>query len=127
VNVILSIWLVQKIGAIGVAIGTLAGAFVGVGMHLLVSIPLTQPTIHMHRPRLLLQGLLRPLLGAAPSLLLYPFWNRFSLLPANPALLAAWVVLSLGIAWQIGLTRQDRADAISAISRLVHLRRLGGN
>ena len=127
VNVILSIWLVQKIGAIGVAIGTLAGAFVGVAMHLLVSIPLTQPTIHMPRPRLLLQGFLRPLLGAVPSLFLYPFWNRFSLLPANPALLAAWVVLSLGIAWQIGLTGEDRQDARSAVSRLLHLRRSGGN
>jgi O-antigen/teichoic acid export membrane protein len=127
VNVILSVWLVQKIGAIGVAIGTLAGAFVGVGMHLLVSIPLTQPTIHMPRPRLLLQGLLRPLLGVAPSLLLYPFWNRFSLLPANPWLLAGWVVLSLWIAWQIGLTGQDRQDAISAVSRLINLRRLARN
>jgi O-antigen/teichoic acid export membrane protein len=127
VNVILSVWLVQKIGAIGVAIGTLAGAFVGVAMHLLVSIPLTQPTIHMPRPRLLLQGLLRPLLGVVPSLLLYPFWNRFILLPANPWLLAAWVFLSFGIAWQIGLTGEDRQDAVHAVSRLVNLRRLGGN
>ena len=35
VNIVLSIWLVQKIGAVGVAIGTLAGALVSVGIHLL--------------------------------------------------------------------------------------------
>jgi O-antigen/teichoic acid export membrane protein len=124
VNVVVSVWLVQRIGAIGVAIGTLVGAFVGFGMHLLVSIPRTQRTIHMQRSRYLLQGLLRPLLGLLPSLLLYPFWKRSNMVPANPALLAIWVVLSLSVAWQIGLTREDRQGFMSALSRLLYWRRL---
>jgi O-antigen/teichoic acid export membrane protein len=122
VNICLSIWLVQKLGAIGVAIGTLGGAFIGVTMHLLVSMPRTQPTIFMQRRHYLLRGVIRPLLGAIPSLLLYPFWNRFSLLPANPWLLAAWAVSSLWIGWQIGLTQEDRAAAVGGLSRLVHFR-----
>ena len=60
VNIVLSIWLVQKIGAVGVAIGTLVGAFVSVGLHLLVSMPLTQAAIRLRRSRFLLQGVLRP-------------------------------------------------------------------
>ena len=34
VNILVSVLLVTRMGAVGVAIGTLAGAFVGVGMHL---------------------------------------------------------------------------------------------
>ena len=124
VNIVLSIWLVQRIGAVGVAVGTLGGAFVSFGMHLLVSIPRTQATILMQRSRFVLQGILRPLLGLLPSLLLYPFWKRSNMVPANPALLAIWVVLSLSVAWQIGLTREDRQGFMSALSRLLYWRRL---
>jgi O-antigen/teichoic acid export membrane protein len=35
VNLSVSIYLVQRIGAVGVAIGTLVGAFVCLGLHLL--------------------------------------------------------------------------------------------
>src|ERR1700677_4501026 len=70
VNVVVSIWLVQKIGAVGVAVGTLVGAFVSIGVHLVVSIPLPQAAIHIQRSRFVLQGLLRPLLIIAPSLFL---------------------------------------------------------
>ena len=76
VNVALSIWLVQRIGTVGVAVGTLGGAFVGLGMHLLVSIPRTQAAIFMQRSRFLLQGILRPFLMVVPSFFLYPFWRR---------------------------------------------------
>jgi O-antigen/teichoic acid export membrane protein len=124
VNILVSVLLVTRIGAVGVAIGTLIGAFVGVGTHLLVSIPRTQRAIHMQRSGYLLEGLLRPSLGLVPSLLLYPFWKRSSMVPANPALLAIWVVLSLSIAWQIGLTRKDRQGFTSALSRLAYWRRL---
>ena len=124
VNIIVSVLLVTRIGAGGVAIGTLIGAFVSVGMHLLVSIPRTQRAIDLQRSRYLVQGLLRPLLGLVPSLLLYPFWKRSNMVPANPALLAIWVVLSLFVAWQIGLTREDRRAFMSALSRLPYWRRL---
>ena len=61
VNIIVSVVLVKRIGAPGVAIGTLIGAFVSLGMHLAVSMHFTQPTILIQRSRFVLQALLRPL------------------------------------------------------------------
>jgi O-antigen/teichoic acid export membrane protein len=122
VNVALSIWLVQKIGAVGVAIGTFAGAFVGLGMHLLVSIPLTQKAIHMQRSRYLLQGMLRPLLMTIPAFLLFPFWRRLEMVPAQPGILAVWAVSSAVIAWQIVLTAADRQELGSLVRRLLYWR-----
>ena len=62
VNIVLSIWLVQKIGAVGVAIGTLVASFISMGVHLTVSIPHTQSAITFQRRRYVLQGLLRSFL-----------------------------------------------------------------
>jgi O-antigen/teichoic acid export membrane protein len=124
VNILVSVVLVTRIGADGVAIGTLVGAFVGLGMHLAVSMHFTQPTIQIRRLRFALRALARPLLCVAPSLLLYPFWKRSNMVPANPVLLALWAVLSLSVAWQIGLTREDRQGFMSALSRLLYWRRL---
>jgi O-antigen/teichoic acid export membrane protein len=123
VNLVLSIWLVQKIGAVGVAVGTLAGAFVSVGVHLLVSVPLTQSAIRMKRSVLLLQGLLRPLLMITPSVVLYPFWRRLDMLPAQPAVLAIWALLTLAIAWWIALTAEDRHQLEAFLLRLLYWRR----
>jgi O-antigen/teichoic acid export membrane protein len=122
VNVALSIWLVQKIGAVGVAIGTFAGAFVGLGMHLLVSIPLTQAAIHMQRSRFVLQALLRPLLVMIPSFFLYPFWRRGDMLPAEPGILVLWVALTAAIAWRVVLTEADRQELGSFLRRLLYWR-----
>jgi O-antigen/teichoic acid export membrane protein len=122
VNIIVSLLLVQRIGAVGVAIGTLVGAFVSLGMHLAVSMHFTQSTILVHRMRFVLQSLLRPLLSLTPSLLLCPFWRRFNMVPANPALLALWAVLTLAIIWQVGLKSEDRHSLINGASRLLYWR-----
>ncbi len=103
VNIVLSIWLVQRIGAVGVAVGTLVGAFVSLSMHLLVSMRYTRPTILIQRSRFLLQGVLRPLLIVTPSLFLYPFWRRLNMLPAPPAVLALWIAATAAIAWWVGV------------------------
>jgi O-antigen/teichoic acid export membrane protein len=122
VNIALSIWLVQKIGAVGVAIGTLVGAFVGVGIHVVVSMHLTQSTIQLQRRRFLRQGLFRPLLMIIPSLFLYPFWRKLSMLPAQPAILALWVLLTLGLGWTVGLRPEDRLEARIVLARLLYWR-----
>jgi O-antigen/teichoic acid export membrane protein len=118
VNVVLSIWLVQKIGAVGVALGTLIGAFVSIVLHWLVSIPLTQATISISRPRFFNQGVLRPLLVITPSLAAFPFWEKLSMLPAPPAVLAACILLTIALAWWVALTAQDRRDFGAVLSRL---------
>ncbi len=122
VNVTLSIWLVQRIGAVGVAIGTLVGAFVGLAMHLLVSIPLTRKVIQLDRTHFLLHGIARPLLVIIPSLFLLPFWRRTAMLPAQPGVLALWVAASASIAWQVVLTAEDRFEFLSFVRRLLYLR-----
>jgi O-antigen/teichoic acid export membrane protein len=122
VNVIVSVVLVQRIGAIGVALGTLVGAFVSLGMHISISMHFTQSTILIRRSHFVLRALLRPLLCLTPSLLFFPFWKQLSMLPANPALLAISAVLTLGIAWRVGLTADDRQELMSAASRLVYWR-----
>ena len=122
VNIVLSIWLVQKIGAVGVAIGTLVGAFVSVGLHLLVSMPLTQSTIRLRRSRFLMQGMLRPLLIIAPSLLFYPFWRRLNMLPAEPAVLAIWIVVTAAMAWWVVLTQDDRRELGATLLRAFNWR-----
>jgi len=103
-------------------IETLVGAFVSLGMHLAVSMHFTQSTILVQRMRFVLQSLLRPLLSLTPSLLLCPFWRRFNMVPANPALLALWAVLTLAIIWQVGLTSEDRHSVINGASRLRYWR-----
>jgi O-antigen/teichoic acid export membrane protein len=120
INAALSIWLVQTIGTVGVAVGTLAGAFVGLGMHLLVSIPRTQTTILMPRLRFLLQGILRPFLVVAPSFLFYPVWKKLTMLPAEPAVLATWIVLTAAIAWRVVLTKEDRRELGGFLRRLLY-------
>jgi O-antigen/teichoic acid export membrane protein len=122
VNIVLSIWLVQRIGAVGVAIGTLVGAFVSVGLHLLVSIPLTQSAIRLQRSRFLVQGMLRPLLVIAPSLLFYPFWRRLNMLPAEPAVLAIWIVVTAAMAWWVVLTEEDRRELGATLLRALYWR-----
>lgn len=123
VNICLSIFLVQKIGAIGVAIGTLAGAIVSLAVHLLVSMLSTRSTILIDRSRFVLLGLLRPLLIIAPSLLLYPFWRPLNILPAAPAALAAWLIASGVIGWMIGLNAEDRRELKRFSLQLVYWRR----
>jgi O-antigen/teichoic acid export membrane protein len=120
VNLALSIYLVQRVGAVGVALGTLIGAFVSVGMHLLVSIPRTQNTFLVERPRFLMQGLARPLLTCLPSILLLPFWKKLTTLPASPSALALWALSTMAIAWFIALTNEDRLEVRAAVTRLLY-------
>ena len=119
VNLVLSIWLVQRIGAVGVAVGTLVGAFVSFSVHILVSMRYTQPTILMSRWRFLVQGVLRPLLIVVPSLFLYPFWRKLNMLPAQPAALAAWAVVTAAMAWWVVLTAKDRQELSAGLLRFL--------
>ena len=122
VNIVLSIWLVQRIGAVGVAVGTLVGAFVNFSVHLFVSMRYTQPTILIPRTRFVLQGVGRALLIIAPSLFLYPFWRKLNMLPAPPGVLAIWIAATAAIAWWVTLTAEDRGELGAGLHRLIYWR-----
>jgi O-antigen/teichoic acid export membrane protein len=122
VNVVVSIWLVQRIGAVGVAVGTVVGAFVSFSVHLLVSMRYTQPTIQVSRRRFLVQGVLRPLLILVPSFLLYPFWQKLTMLPAPPAVIALWIVATVAAGWWVALTADDRQTGVAFLRKVLYRR-----
>jgi Na+-driven multidrug efflux pump len=74
VNLAASILLARRYGAIGIAWGTLIGAFVGFVVHLCYSMSLTRPVLTFARGPLVIQGLLRPALLLLPTAFLAPQW-----------------------------------------------------
>ncbi len=118
----LSLWLVQGYGAIGVAVGTVVGAVVSLGVHVMVSMRYTRSTILIPRRKFVVAGLLRPLLMVVPSLLLLPFWRPLQMLPAPPVLLAAWLVATTATAWMIALNADERRGFKRASLRLLRWR-----
>lgn len=121
VNVSISIYLVQRIGAIGVAMGTVVGAFVSVGMHLAFSMKMTSSTLSISRRQFVWSGLTRPLLCIVPTVLLFPEWRHFVFVPADAYWLAAWSASSFAIAWLAGLTREDRHRLVQTFSRSLNV------
>jgi O-antigen/teichoic acid export membrane protein len=69
VNLICSLILVQKLGAIGVAVGTLIGAILGVALHFFNSIPRTD-AILVSRRQLMIEDIGKPILLALPVIIL---------------------------------------------------------
>jgi O-antigen/teichoic acid export membrane protein len=123
VNLLLSIWLVQRVGAIGVAYGTLIGAFVSIGLHLAVSMRFTRRWIELSRLRFIMDSLLRPLVCTLPVLLLLPFMKWNSLLPAPVSLLSICAVMIGSLFLLFGITGADQS---SIQARLSNMRKASG-
>jgi O-antigen/teichoic acid export membrane protein len=109
VNVLVSIWAGRAFGAIGVAIGTLVGAFFSIGFHLLYSMPRTVG-IQADRHRLLREGILHPLLCGIPLLLLMIVLTA---IPEPPGplrllLISGAAALTLVLLWNLGLADTER-------------------
>jgi O-antigen/teichoic acid export membrane protein len=122
VNLSLSIYLVQRFGAVGVAIGTLVGAFVSVGLHLTVSMKLTRSTISMSRSKFVVTGLLRPLLCVIPVMLLVPLWKEAGMVPISIPMILISFLATAAIGWLVGLTSAERNDLIGVFHRLIYSR-----
>lgn len=108
VNLVVSVSLASRIGALGVAFGTLAGAAVSLGLHLTVSMRRTRSAIDFPATRFIVQSLLRPLTCVVPLLLLVYYWDSTSMMPTRPAFLAAWLVSTAVLIYMVGLTAEDR-------------------
>lgn len=76
VNLTASILLARRCGAIGIAFGTLIGAFVGLAIHVCYSMRLTRTVLAVSQPTFVVQGILRPALLALPIFALAPQWLR---------------------------------------------------
>ena len=81
-NLSASIVLGYHYGALGVALGTLVGSAVGLGSHLLYSMPRTLRAIEFSRQKYVLSGVLNPILWTAPLLLLAGFALAGSTMPS---------------------------------------------
>ncbi len=119
VNLGASVYLAQHIGAIGVAIGTLLGSFVSVGMHFAVNMRFTYPRIQINRANLFTAGILRPMAIAIPSLLCVRMWWSASAPSLSVSEWIAWGSSTLAIAWISGLFPEERIRLHAAVrSRL---------
>ncbi len=108
VNVACSLVLVRSMGAAGVAVGTLIGAFVGVTLHFLVSMRRTR-SMAFGRMQLLWQGILRPLGWAAVPAALLALGLHWLIDPAiQISLLAASAVLLAVVFWYGHLDAGER-------------------
>lgn len=112
VNVGSSIYLARRIGAIGVAYGTLLGSFVSVMMHFALSMHYTYPKLSVTRRRLFLDGILRPAVIAVPSILIFPRWWSSGAPRLSLQLWFLWGVTTLLLTWFVPLTLADREGLI---------------
>lgn len=112
VNLGSSIYLAGRFGAIGVAIGTVLGAFVSVALHFGITMHFTQRTLAISRLRLFGNGMLRPAVVAIPSLAVLPLcWSAHQSAGSAPLMLV-WLVSTILFAWHGSLTMDDRIEAI---------------
>lgn len=113
VNVAASLYLVRHIGAIGVAYGTLIGAFVSVGMHFAISMHFTFAKFSISRLRLFLGGMVRPLLIAVPTALLWRWWWTARQPPFDWRLALLWLVTTVLLGWYGTLNAPERSALVS--------------
>ncbi|MGC1784330.1 MAG: polysaccharide biosynthesis C-terminal domain-containing protein, partial [Acidobacteriaceae bacterium] len=107
VNFTLSIALGYRFGAIGVALGTLIGGVVSVGLHFFYTMRHTQVAIPVWRVEFVLHGLARSLVCALPLVAFLLFCR------GNPASYGFWPpllvsLLTMILVWFVGLARSDR-------------------
>lgn len=118
VNLGVSLWLVTTIGAPGVALGTVVGSVVSIGLHLLVSMPATRKSIGLRRRTFVLDALVRPALCFAPVAL-----AALLAQDASPwldhGIVATGGALTLILAWRVGLSKDDRVRTEDLVRRFV--------
>jgi O-antigen/teichoic acid export membrane protein len=118
INLVASVLLARRFGAIGVALGTLIGAVFGIALHALISMRATQDVLAFRRSALFLHSIARPALVVLPSLALYSQWGRQygALLPMSPLWLIVWAASTLAIAWQLTLEHGERNQLLKSIT-----------
>jgi O-antigen/teichoic acid export membrane protein len=115
VNLGSSLYLASRLGAMGVALGTLLGSLVSVALHFAISMHYSRDLLAISRSRLFLQGMLQPAAMAIPALVLLPWWRPSSGAALNPAMTLAWGVSTLTLAWLAGFNGKERGDLMQVV------------
>ncbi len=117
VNVVASVYLVQRVGAVGVAYGTLLGAFVSVAMHFAVSMHFTFSKFSVSRLRLLSAGMLRPLLIVVPTAVLWRSWWTVGPPLVPWPYVVGWLVSTLLLGWFGTIDAAERKALLGIVRR----------
>jgi O-antigen/teichoic acid export membrane protein len=122
VNLLLSLVLVRWMGAMGVAIGTLFGAVVGIAIHFTVSMPRTD-SIVFSRSKLMRQTILSPAFYTLPIAAAAFLILRFTSSNAQEYLLLAIAEIGLGCAfWRFYLAPEERSSVRALVGRRIMLK-----
>jgi O-antigen/teichoic acid export membrane protein len=108
VNVIVSIILTARYGVIGVAIGTLFGSFVSIGMHFVYNLPRTI-SIRISDSRILIFSIVRPLVSIVPSILFWWLYKSINLSGSSDfTVLGIASAISWFSLWKYGIFSAER-------------------
>ena len=108
----------MRMGASGVAIGTLIGGFASIGMHFFYNLPRTTKIFIANKSDLI-SAIIKPiLLVLFPTVLVYIFSNSYtfpiSTLVSTIVIFINWIIL-----WKYGLDSEDRHVLLSAVKKAV--------
>jgi O-antigen/teichoic acid export membrane protein len=119
INFILSIFLVQSFGAIGVAVATLLGSFANILMNFIYNVSRTPSVIHIKNKKQIFISLLRPLISILPIVLLILVSSTIESSSTIYAILCLTVLISfLLLLWFVALNPSER----SSISRKLKMK-----
>ncbi len=122
VNLAFSIYLAHRMGAIGVAYGTLIGSFVSVGMHFIWNMRYTRRQFDISPSRLFGSGIVRPCLIALPSLVLLRLWWSDSPPAFNLPIWISWAATTALVAWFATLKVEERQSLTTMVATKLKLR-----
>jgi O-antigen/teichoic acid export membrane protein len=116
INLFFSVLLTMRIGASGVAIGTMIGGLASIGMHFIYNLPRTKK-IFVTNKLDLVAAILKPImLVAIPVIVGYIIVNTSILVTSIWISLLA-VIVSWFILWKYGLNHEDRSVLYSSVLR----------
>jgi O-antigen/teichoic acid export membrane protein len=108
VNITISIILTAYYGLIGVAIGTLCGALVSVGIHYVYSLNQTSE-IKIEEKRLLIDAVIKPLLSAIPAVICWLIYQQMNLPSALELIfLVTTIMVSYLFLWNYAIFNTER-------------------
>lgn len=113
-NLLMSLVCGYYFGAIGVALGTLIGAFVGILGHLIYNMPRTV-AIHFAISDYVREGLLRPMVCAVPVLIAgaLSYVSRSSIPVVADSVLGVGLVMTAILVWRYGLVESEREKLLA--------------
>jgi O-antigen/teichoic acid export membrane protein len=122
-NLFFSILLTARIGADGVAIGTLLGGLVSVSMHLAYNLPRTKKILVADKMSLVMTIFKPVLLVVVPTISLFAINNQYgntTNVPLN--IITAAIVTAIGwfVLWEYILEGEDRHMAVLAVDKVMH-------